>query len=253
MVSTASIKINRGRSADNGNGGQNIDKAMLKELKNMSSIFSRASKLTQSGLGGGAGGAGLLSRLVGGTGAVVGGIAGAAASTFDVGSQVLNRAENLESGEAFRLSDEGNVEKFNLETGELIDTIDKQNAVEKGILDNRGDLLDIYEGSNKSAEEFVSNLDIYNEESSPLFHKIVNGIKNMVSSIFGVEENLNSFAAAVKEAERKLSLETEQKLGINTSQTLGQVAVTSGGALGSTLDISSFTNVAQSNTIVRDK
>ena len=256
MVSVAGIKINRGSGSED--TGSKIDKAMLKELKGMNALFARATKLGQSGLGGSNGGmggltTGLIRTAVGEALAV----AGIGYGAIDAGSQVLNRLENTDDYRDESWKTNGtDVSRVNTDTGEVLETIDKQEAIERGILDKRGELLDIYETSNKTQDEFLNEMEASWTDTSTLWGKIVVGTRNIVKNIFNLNSNIQSFSDAVKEAEDALRQKAKKKLktdfgldadldlGANARSPFTKVGLNSGGGM----DVSSIV----ANTKVRD-
>ena len=256
MVSTATIKVKRGRSSE-GESGQNVDKAMLKELKNINNIFSRASKLTQSGfMGGGIGS--IISSVLGGAksggGSLLGGLStintiGQGANALDKFQDASSAFKNLKGGgftgtESFQLDEEGNVQRINIVTGEILETIDKQEAIERDILDNRGELRDIYKTINKSADA-----------ANKLFELLPESVQKMLNGIRGVENNLNSFADAVKEAERKMrnkaKMKVKQDFGVDVDLEIGPNATSP--FINDRNDAVNFTKEASSSALVRFK
>jgi len=211
MVSVAGIKINRGSGSSEGN----LNKEILKELKKLNAASSRSQKLGQSGLAGGGGDIissllGFGKKTVGTAVAAVGGMSYGAG--LDHLSQNVNVMKNLgrpgmTGAESYRKGDDGTVERYNTMTGETLDILTEEQAIEKGILDDRHELLEIYQQQSKAAGIIQGYYDELPENTQQLLLKT----QDMVTGTKNAETALKRYTAAIDSARRAIERRKEQE------------------------------------------
>ena len=154
----ASVKINAGRSSGQVQGTSEIGK-LTKVMTDFKNVFTKATKLGQSGLGGGGLGGigGLIRTLTGGTAATIAGLGIGAGNLLGLGSETnpADIAQFTELGQgrydidpALNSRGEDVFVKTEKATGKIVEILTKQEAQQRGILDETGKLYDGIDDAN---------------------------------------------------------------------------------------------------------
>lgn len=153
----ASVTINTGNKGSSENGVVKLLKSLLSETKGLKDIFSKATKLSSSGLSGG-GSSSLLSKLLTtGGGAVALGLA-----SLTIGGDTPQTASGTGLGFQEALIDgEKKILAVNEQTGKVQDVLTLQEATDKGILDEKGRVKDQWKTQSKIIQESIDSLGTY--------------------------------------------------------------------------------------------
>lgn len=200
MVSTAKITINRTNSSDSNDVDKNtfsnammarkvLEEVVGKRISNLTSVISQGQKLTQSGLLGGSTALGIGAGLVAG------------ASSFITGTDIGEAFSNYEKGTKFELDKDGNVNRINETTGDILETIDKQDAIERGILDERGNLKTQFEEYGDIMKRSIENSLGLPKKSLDL----VDSVSDFIKSILKGKNEQDKLNEAIRNARKKYS------------------------------------------------